>query len=175
MKKYISLIFVFILLLSCSEIIYDNEAKINFDVYATAFVFNIVNEKPAFPLQGYEGNALNHFVNKLEKVSGFTAIYDEDDFPQMADSVDLKIILTITNFSTDKYYDEDEEADYYKSKVKVNCRGVDRANRSIFDFTRKGEVKEEVEDMFSYYENDRKALTEALDEISIYFLKSFKI
>lgn len=175
MKKTALSILLILSFYSCAEIIYNNEAKVNFDRYTTGFVFYLESESAAFPLQGYENKALNHFTDKLEDISGFSEIYSENTSPLMADSVDLKIILTITNFSTDKYFDSDDDKDYYKSNIKVSCLGQNANGEKVFEFTRKGEVKHELEDNFSYYDNDREALTEALDKIAIYFLKSFRI
>ena len=167
------MLILFFLISSCAELIYDNKANINYDVYSTAFVYYI-SAPTDFPLK--KNKSLEFIVDKLETVSGFDQIYNERNSPEMEDSADVQIIITIKSYKWD-YYEDDEEDENYKTKVRVQCAGINtRTGDRMFRFTEQGEEDEELGFLSDDEEElDHEALKQALDDISIFFLKSFKI
>jgi len=174
MKKIKYMLILIILFVSCAELVYNNKSNINYDVYSTAFVYYIRSDINGFPLQ--EQRAIKHFRDKLQNVSGFQHIYTELNSPQMEDSADIKIMVIIKDYAPDTYTEDDEDqTEKYKVRLKVQCKGITKTGNTLFKFTKKAEEDEEYDWASEKDDIDHDALLEALDDISIFFLKSFEI
>ena len=174
MKK-ISIIILSVLTFSCATIEFEYDSNVNYAVYNRAFVVQIEPD-PWDEVLFDEQDMMYFFSNELERISGFDYVTDFYSNPELVDSIlpsDYMVMrLSVVEYDYEVKYKEDPPDDYI-AYVTVECE-VYSNEQLLFTLREEGEAKEPD---YGGYHNDlrREAMRDALEKISQYFTKSFKI